>query len=268
MSILKLFAHSGLLWYQRDADQHAAATAYFMLFAFAPLIYFSLAIVGLLTGVDRFRALLLSWGNAVNSDLTELLYTAVINFTNLPGYYQLPIFGLVFLTVMIMVALSSLSVGLHKLWDVQAFGWSAFLKRLLNAFYFIVLLQGYFVLAIWFSDVVDYLGSYNFTFPIKLIELPVMYVATAFLIAMAYRLLSLHAPSLMGRLVGAAVASLLLLFSRELVAFQFTSTPVQSLYGAAGLLLILLIWFYVVASAILFGAALARVYDESSLETT
>lgn len=61
---------------------------------------------------------------------------------------------------------------------------------------------------------------------------------------------------------GAAVTAVLLVISEKVIAYYLQKTIVTSLYGAAGSLIILLLWVYWTAVVFLFGAESARSYTE------
>ncbi len=263
MKFFTLLSQAARLWVRREADQHAAALAYFTPFALTPLIIISISIVGYVYGATRVTDMLVRFGNGVDVGVTDLLYHSVRNFDLITSHYYLPILGALFLSVMIFIALNSLTMGLHKLWDVEVYGWRSYVRKSWRITLFIIVLQIYLVAMILLSDsialarlvtggewlwsVVRYLSSF---------------LLTMTLLAVAYGVLALRAPSFYARFLGATLAGVLLLFSREIVSLHFETAPVQSLFGAAGLLITLLVWVYVVACIVLYGAAFARVYDE------
>ncbi len=263
MYFLRLLGRAFILWFRRGADESAAALAYFMPFALTPLIILSISIVGLMYGAERVTSMLVRWGNAIDPGVTDLVYSSVVNFDSVATHYYWPIVGLIFLSVMIYITLNSLTTGLHKLWEIEIYGWQSYLKRLWRMTLFIGVIQAYlvsiilleetllFASTIWDAAIWSFVGFFG------------GFLLTMLLLALAYGILSLRAPSFGGRFVGAAVAGLFLLFSRELVALHFTTAPVQTLFGAAGLLITLLVWVYVAAGIILYGAAFARVFDEA-----
>ncbi len=267
MSFLRFFLKAGRLWSQKGADQHAAALAYFTPFALTPLIIFSISIVGFVFGAERVVAMLLRWGNAIDPGIADLLYLSVQNFDTVATHYVLPLISLGFLSIMIFVTLNSLIAGLHDLWGVEATGWRNFIKRLWRIALFIVILQAYLVFIILLGDMMAYFASLGGGAIWGIVHFILAFISTMILLAVGYGMLALTSPSFTGRFVGAAVAGFLLLFSRELVALHFTTAPVQSLFGAAGLLIALLVWVYVGAVVILYGAACAHVYDSESHTT-
>lgn len=265
MTILTTLRQAALIWYQRGADQHAAALAYFTPFTLTPLIIFSVTWVGFIVGGERVVAMLLRWGNAVDEELTTLIYNSVTNFGALEAQYTWPLLGAIFLAVMVILALNSFTAALHNIWEIEVTGWHAFFSRLVRIALAIMLIQVYLVLIILFEDTISYVRWWTDTALALFLVFLVTFVSNALLLTLLYGLLPLGAPSFRARLFGGAVACLGLLFSQELVAFHFATAPVQSLFGAAGLIISLLVWVYVSACVILFGAAYAKAYDDRRL---
>ena len=58
------------------------------------------------------------------------------------------------------------------------------------------------------------------------------------------------------------MAAVLFIGAKYAVSITILTTPALHFYGAAGLILILLIWVYVLAAIILYGAAIAGTYDK------
>jgi membrane protein len=263
MYFLRLLGNAFRLWFRRGADESAAALAYFMPFALTPLIILSISIVGLIYGAERVTAMLIRWGNAIDPGVTDLVSSSVENFDAVATHYYWPVIGFVFLSIMIYITLNSLIVGFHKLWEVERYGWRNFLSRMWRITLFIGVIQCYLVGTIILEDTFAFAASVTGLTVWPVLSFFTGLLLTILLLSVAYGLLALQSPSFSGRFVGAAVAGLFLLFSRELVALHFTTAPVQTLFGAAGLLIALLVWVYVAAGIILYGAAFARVYDEA-----
>lgn len=63
-------------------------------------------------------------------------------------------------------------------------------------------------------------------------------------------------------LVGAFIGAILFTLGRQLLAFYLSTAAVVSAYGAAGSLIVLLMWIYFSSAVLLFGAACARSLQE------
>lgn len=267
MSFLRFFGRSFLLWYRQEAGHQAAALAYFTPFAITPLIIFTITIVGFIVGTEQVVAMLLRWGNAIDPGITNLLYHSVQQYNSLQPRYFLPVVSLVFLTVMIFVTFNSLTMSLHKMWGINRHGWRASLSRLSRIALFVALLQVYLVSIIIFGEFLNYIEvAGNFAWP-SFVGAAATFCSAIFVIALGYGVLAHQAPRFTARFVGATVTCVLFLFSRELVALNFSTMPSQDLFGAAGLLISLLVWVYVWAAIILYGAACAYVYDQVPHQT-
>ena len=62
--------------------------------------------------------------------------------------------------------------------------------------------------------------------------------------------------------IGAIFTSLLLIASKYLISYYLSNAGFQSVYGAAGSMVILLVWVYYSAQIFLFGAAFTREYAQ------
>ena len=261
MKFLRLLKQAAVHWFRKGAEQYAAALSYFTPFALAPLLLISITLVGVIIGRKDVIALLERWGEMIDPALPAFMTSTIANFEVLTTSYTLPLFALLFFSVMILFALNSLSSGLQKLWEVERFGVKNLLWRSGRSILFVLLFQVYLVVTIlsnnFFMIVGESAGLPLFT----ALSQVVFFICTTVLIALGFGLLPLIAPSFKARLYGAVVATTLFLFTRTLVALHVAASPSPDIYGAAGLIFVLLIWVYISACIIYYGASFAYVYD-------
>ncbi len=262
MKLLRLLGRAVVIWFKRDAEVHAAALAYFVPFALTPLLLLSITLVGVLIGKDEVIALLMSWGNSLDPGIATLLGTSVQNFNVLTTSYYIPLLGIIFFSTMILIALNSLGAGLHKMWLVNVSGWKSWVFRSFRSITFVMFLQVYLVCIILLNRTIAFISHVPVVDVLRFLYPGLLYGSTLMLFTIGYGLLPLQAPSLRARFYGAIVASSLFLFTRELVALHAATTPIPDLFGAAGLVIVLLIWIYVSASIVFYGAAFAAAYEE------
>ena len=263
MKLFRLFWQATLIWLRRDADVHAAALAYFVPFALTPLLLLSITLVGMLIGGDQVVALLVNWGNQIDPELTALLDTSVRNFSTLTTTYYLPLGAILFFSTMVVIALNSLGNGFNKILKVEAIGWLPWFERTARSLVFVLFLQVYLVCLILLNQTIVFISHLPVVHVLEVLYPALLFLSTLMLFIVGYGLLPLRAPSLRARLYGAIVASSLFLFTRELVAVHSATTPIPDLFGAAGLVIVMLIWIYVSASIVYYGAAFAAAYDEA-----
>ena len=62
--------------------------------------------------------------------------------------------------------------------------------------------------------------------------------------------------------LGAAIASLLFTIGKHLISLYIGSSKIASTYGAAGALIIILVWVYYSVQIVLLGAEFAKTYTD------
>ncbi len=263
MNFIRLFYTAGRLWFRKEADQYAAALAYFVPFALIPLLLISVTWVGLLVGTQRLTDLLVLWGTSIDPQLPEIMTNAVAQLETRFDAYTLPIFAIAFFSIMILVALNSLSAGIHKLWGIERNGWRSVFYRYLRAILTIILIQFYLVSIIVISGVVTWVGIIIPTGVETVIQLFGFLICTILFLTLAYKILPISTLPFRSCLYGGMVAGVMFLGVRSFVAAHLVTVPAVSLYGAASIVIVLLMWFYAVGSIILFGAAFAKVHHEN-----
>ena len=263
MKFFRLLYRAIILWLQRDADMHAAALAYFAIFALTPLLLLSITLVGLLIGGPEVSALLLQWGNSLDPQLTALLEASVRNFNTLTMAYVMPLIAIIFFSTMILVSLNSLAAGLNHMFGTIQHGWRSTLNRSARSLFFFVFLQVYLVCFIILNRAIIFLAHIPFVQVLELLYPLLLFASTLVLFTLGYGILPAYAVSLRARFYGAIIASGLFLFTRALVSLHTATTPIPDLFGAAGLIIVMLVWIYVSATIIFFGAAFAAAYEES-----
>ncbi len=263
MKLIRLLGQAAVVWFRRDADVHAAALAYFVPFAITPLLLLSITLVGFIIGGAEVSALLVRWGNTLDPEITALLDTSVRNFSILTTAYYIPVLAIVFFSAMVLLALNSLGAGLHKIWGIEARGARNWLCRSGRSIIFVLTLQVYLVAIILLNRTIVFIAHLPFGHVLELLYPALLFVGTLLLFTVGYGLLPISAPSLRARFYGAIVASSLFLFTRTLVTIHAAASPIPDLFGAAGLVIVMLIWIYVSASIIFYGAAFAVVYEET-----
>lgn len=264
---LRLWRDALRTWSHAEADQYSAAVAYFAPFAVTPLVFISIGWVGLIIGSEELIRLLAGWGSVIDPSLPALITDAMMQFNDIANQFTVPIAAVLFFSFMILVALNSVTAGLHAIWGIDRSGWRSFFMRYSRALLFVVLLQVYLVFIILISRFISLTAAVTGVELFLWLTPILIFISTVLLIALGYGLLPLWSPSLKARLIGASIAGVFFMLARAIVAFHFATAPTASLFGAATVVVVMLVWFYVGATIILYGAAFAKVYDiQSRLE--
>jgi membrane protein len=282
-SVASLFVDTYKKWYDDRAIRMAAALAYYGLFSIAPLVFILTAAIGAF--VER------SIGEAITTnDVMQLLEN--ILGPDLASYVLglaegvgegtpigegLPIVTLISVGILLWGAsniFNYMHEVLNRMWGVQPLvnkNWFSGLRRRLLAFA-VVLVAG--LLLVLYLVVVTLLGfliprlsevlpeALNILPDLRLLQVAqfaVLFIAATLLFGAIYKILPEVDLGWRDVAVGATFTSLLFGVGTFLLGIYFTFYS-STLYGAAGSVIVLLLWFYYTAQIFLYGAEFTYVY--------
>jgi membrane protein len=93
------------------------------------------------------------------------------------------------------------------------------------------------------------------------INLLVLFFATAFLFALIYRWIPEIRVAWRDIAIGSAITALLFTIGKFLIGAYLRTAAVGSAYGAAGSLVVVLVWVYYSSQVFLYGAEVTRAYS-------
>ncbi len=258
MKYIWLFYHSGKRWFGEDMSYYAAAFSYYAPLSLIPLILLSLGICGFFYGDEFVQNIFLSWGTVFGNDVLALLDVAVKNLEIEVHTYKIPLLAIVFFCGVSIFTFNVLGTAFHHVWGIHEVSLKAWVKQTLRSILFVLILQLYLIFII---------GSEGFLVATKVREIPfvseiIWFTSISFLFVLVFRFLVSRAPSWKGCTFAGLVSGFLFVWAKNIIGLYLSYEPVLSIFGTAGLMLVLLVWVYVLASIILYGAALANMYDK------
>lgn len=267
---LSLLRQAYLKWQKDNAVLLSAALAYYTLFAFAPLLIIATGIAGLVFGRDTTQAyveheLQLWLGPAGTSFIAGVME----ELTNRVSGALATLIGGATLVLAASGLFAQLQRALDFIWHVptppRSPIWHVVKKRALT--FGMVLLAGFILAALLLSNTaVTLIDSYWVNrFPdggryLTLRNFAASCLVTIGLIALIYRLLPDFKIRWRHVWIGASVTGLLLNLGTLGIGKYLGTSSVSSVYGAAGTLVIILLWVYYAAQIFFFGAELTYVY--------
>jgi membrane protein len=248
------------LWIDKGANYYAAAFSYYAPLAIVPLLFFSVAVATFFYGGSFANQVFADWGDALGSELVEVIRVAVDNLSQQASSSRVPIVGGLFFLGFYIIALNVISDGFERLWGRETSGFVSFLIKSARALVFLFVLQIYlvFVIGMEFFIMPAVFGSNSY------ISSAFLFLSSAIFFTALFRFLVVKSPSLKGCIAGGVVSSVLFVAIKSMVDLYVATTPVLSFYGAAGLILVLFVWVYVLAALIYYGAAVAGLYGRVS----
>lgn len=258
MKIINLLIDSATYWIRLDMKSYAAAFSYYAPLAIIPILLFSITMVGLIYGESVTRQILTSWGGVLGEDIVRLIKTGIENLRAETQSFSVPIIGILFFLGVSVLALNVLGNGFQRLWQIQVFGFVNWLKKSLRSFYFILIFQLYLAVVIGFEFLmvsINLKSGYIFS------NLFLFLSTTAFFTILLKSLVK-NSPSWKGCLVGASISAVIFMITKSFVSVFVSNITTLNIYGTAGLVLALLLWVYILASLIYYGATVAYKYDK------
>jgi membrane protein len=276
--ILALFADSAKKWSDDRAARLAAALAYYTLFSMAPLLILLTGFIGRFLGeFFSTEAIGEQLEQVIGVDSTEWIMS-IIDGATAPSSFTIA--ALISLGVMFWGAsniFSHLKETLNFMWGVKAkpgagIGILHFIRGRLLAFAVVViaglLFAMYFLanaaVSIAIPIINEYVPDAWEVVPtwrtIQGIQLGVAFLIITLLFALFYKILPDVKIKWKDVWVGAAVTSLLFGLGTVALSIYLSVSSVGSLYGAAGSILVILMWVNYSAQIFLYGAEFTYVY--------
>ncbi len=252
-----------------EALTRGAAIAFYFVTAIAPLLYICVTIAGLVMGRDEARhAISDALGNIMSHDSVKLLEAAIRNARATSGGILSGIVGVVVLIVTASGVFGEMEDALNAIWRVPPKG--AVLPRLLRgrarSLALVVALGVLLVFSMLIGSVISVLKhtidvETPFTqFTLALINNAVSFLLAALLFAAIYKVLPNKDLEWRDVLLGAFGTAALFQLGQVVLVYFLGSTAIAKPYGAAGGLILLLMWVYYSAQVFLLGAEFTKVY--------
>lgn len=247
--------------YSEDKAQRlAAALAYYTLFSIAPLLLIAIAVAGLVFGRSQAQAQIVAqirtvMGDAGGKAIEEMLVSAAKPKT---GTFAIVI-GAVTLLFGAAGVFGQLKDALNTIWNVaeeKSGGIMAMLKERFLSFA-MVLGVGFLLLV---SLVIDAALSALSSALWQPIQLLVSFAVVTVLFAAMFRFLPDIRVEWRDVWFGAAFTALLFVLGKFALGLYLGKSAIGSSYGAAGSLVVMLVWIFWSANILFFGAEFTQVY--------
>jgi membrane protein len=261
------------LWTSRNAFQHAGALAFYTLFSMAPLMIILVAITGAVFGDEAARGELSKQiEGLIGSDAAKTVEDAVRRSRIEDAGPLATILGIGALAFGATTVFAQMQASLNQFWGVVAkpsrSGILVFLTtRLVSLGMVLVigfLLLTSFVLSIAVMSVVEYAQHWIPipTLVVSAIDIGLSLASATLLFAMIFKIL----PDVHLRWAdvwrSAFATAVLFVIGQYLISLYLTQTAPGSTYGAAGSLVLVLMWVYYSSLILFMGTALTRAFIE------
>jgi membrane protein len=260
-------------WMNDYAPSMGAALAYYTVFSIAPLLVIVIAVAALIFGQDAAQLAIMDQARGLIGENGAKAIEGMLAGAQKPKQGMIAsALGIVLLLVGATTVLAELESNLNRIWKVEPDKgsglWHFMRTRLLSlgmvlaiGFLLIVSLVVSAAIAAWGKVWGGWFGGMEVLLHVANFVLSVAIVTILF--AIIYKFMPRVAIRWRDVWIGALVTSLLFSFGKFLIGLYIGKSGVESSYGAAGALAVLLIWVYYSAQIFLLGAEFTKVYAES-----
>src|SRR6202047_2083179 len=251
------------------ALSRGASIAFYTVTSIGPVLLIVVAIAGLAFGQDAARGAIvsqLSW--LMGQESAELLQNVIRSASGKPSGIFASAFGVITLLVTASGVFGEMQSTLNAIWKADPKGGTV--SRLLRAraaslglvaalgFLLLVSLVISALLSALGQEINAYIPFGHFIF--QAVDLLISFALISVLFAAIYKVLPDRELKWRDVLVGAVATAFLFSIGKFLIGLYIGSSAVSSSYGAAGALIVVLLWIYYSAQIFLLGAEFTKVY--------
>jgi len=264
-----LIANSLGAWIDHRCSSKGAALAFYTLFSMAPVVIIAVSIAGAVFGEEAARGEIVGQlDDFVGLDAARAVEDAVARSRPEVAGLLPTLTGLLALLVGATTVFAQMQISLNRIWGVVAKPRKSSILILLKNRMLsltIILTIGFVLLVslllnVALRAVIRYAESWV-PVPALLLsgsELLLSLAVITVLFAVIFKVLPDAVIEWRDVWVGAAITASLFVAGRYLIAFYLAYTAPDSTYGAAGSLVLLLLWVYYSSLILFFGAALTK----------
>jgi membrane protein len=268
---LDLLKQAAWDWFDDSAPTLGAAVAYYTVFSLAPLFVIAVAIAGLVFGREAAQGQIFEQLRAMIGETSAAAMEDVVESANSQprtGVFA-TIVGFVALIVGASGVFAQLQASLNAIWRVEPKPgrgiWGLIQDRVLS-FGFILIVGFLLLISLILTTIIAFIGEWFGGFVpgvetfIQILNAILSLVVITLLFAMIFKFLPDVKIAWRDVWVGALITAGLFTAGKEVLGLYLGKSGVASSYGAAGSLIVLLLWVYYSAQIVFFGAEFTKAY--------
>ncbi len=271
-SLPRLWKSALIAWIDDFAPSMGAALAYYTLFSLAPLLLLVISIAGLVFGADAARGQIQAQlGTLVGTDGAAAIEGLLKSASHPARSVAASIVATVTLIVGATSIFAELQSDLDRIWRVpeasRPSGIMGLLRTRLLSFGLIVSIGFLLLVSLVVSAGLTALGNWwgpmfaGWAATLQVVNQLVSFVFITVLFALMYRILPTVFVGWQDVWLGSAVTALLFTGGKYAIGLYLGTAGVASEFGAAGSIVLLLVWVFYSAQIFLLGAEFTWVYS-------
>ena len=264
-------------WLDDYAPSMGAALAYYTMFSIAPLLLIVIAVAGLVFGADAVRGEIVGQLVGMMGRPGALAIEGLLQSVSKPADSLLATaVGIVLLLIGATTVFGELQDALDRIWRApvvpgarKGSGLWYLLRTRLLSFGMIFGIGFLLMISLVFSAALSALGRWwspllsGWSVLAHLIDLLLSFGLTSTVFAMIYKLMPRVRVSWRDVIIGSVVTAFLFTIGKHLISLYIGTSGITSGFGAAGSLVVVLVWVYYSAQIFLLGAEFTWAYSHA-----
>jgi membrane protein len=265
-AVFGLLKQAAVDWSDDEAPRLGAALAYYTTFSMAPLLLIAVSIAGIFFGAEAVQGRLVGQidgviGRSGAEFVQEMLKSARKPSAGVLG----TILGFATLFLGASGAFNELRNALNKVWEVprpEAKGLLGMVRQRFASFMMILVIGFLLLVSLALSAVIsavsDQVGAAGAV--LQAVNLLVSLAVVTVLFAAIFKILPDTEVEWRDVWFGAAATAALFVVGKFAIGLYLAKSSVASAHGAAGSLVVLLVWVYYAAQILFYGAEVTKIH--------
>ncbi len=265
-----LFKQTYQEWSEDCALRFSAALAYYAVFSLAPLLIIAISVAGLLFGEQAARGEIFQQLSNLLGDKAATEIQGLIQASgDRPKSAIATVLGIVTLLIGASGVFAQLKDALNTIWGVRIKPGAAireFTRGYVLSFGMILAVGFLLIVSLVLTTGMQAVSRYmTGVVPFPGVTAPVTELCSFGLLSLLFGVIYKVLPDVQLRWrdvrIGALVTGLLFTIGKYLIALYLARSSITSSFGAAGALILVLVWIYYSTVIFLFGAEFTKVYS-------
>jgi membrane protein len=257
-------------WMEHKASTLGAALAFYSILSLAPLLVIAIAIAGFIFGEQAARGEIVEQIEGMVGQQGAEAIEIMLTHAHQPDVgITATVLGVLMMLLGAMGVFVQLRDALNTIWEIEPRSESGIRAFIRDRFFpfMLVLGTGFLLLvSLVLSAVISAMAEYAESWlPAAervwhAVNFGASFVMVFLLFALIYKVLPAARVAWRDVWLGAAITAILFTVGKLLLAIYLAKSGIGSAYGAAGSLVVLLVWIYYAAQILFFGAELTQVF--------
>lgn len=249
----------------------SAALSYYTIFSLPPLLIIIISLSGFFFGEEAVRGEVFGQINQIVGNDVALQIQEIIKNVKLSGSNSFfTVLGIIVLLIGASTVFAEIQDSINYIWGIKAKpkkGLMKFLKNRLMSFSMIGSLGFLLMVSLIVNSFMDFLSKrLAGYFPEEIIyvfyalNVLIVFLTIVLLFTLIFKTLPDGKVVLRDCLIGASFTAVLFMLGKFAIGYYLGRFSIGSIYGAAGSVILILVWVYYSAIILYFGAEFTKVY--------